>query len=275
MLSHFSLFAGIGGIDIAAEWAGFTTVAQCEIADYPTKVLEKHWPDVPRWRDIREITKGGFYERTGLQTVDLISGGFPCQPFSVAGKRKGKKDDRDLWPEMFRVIQELMPRWVLGENVANFVNMELERTILDLEGEGYETITFNIPACAVGAPHKRSRVFIVAYTNSKGQSPRRCREPARRKVACRYDATNTDSTRCEKFDSSAKPEKAKLYSRSIVKKRRNWATEPDVGRVAHGVSNRVDRLKCLGNAVVPQQIYPILKAIFDIEKGGGKHLCLV
>lgn len=167
-LTHLSLFSGIGGLDLAAEWAGFRTVGQCEWADYPTKALEKHWPDVPRWRDIRTLTGESFYERTGLHTVDIISGGFPCQPFSVAGKRRGKEDDRFLWPEMVRVIQELRPTWVVGENVAGIVRMALPDILSELEACGYRTRTFLIPACAVGARHRRYRVAIVGHSNHNG-----------------------------------------------------------------------------------------------------------
>ncbi len=167
MLTHLSLFSGIGGLDIAAEMAGFKTVGQCEWAEYQTKVLEKHWPDVPRWRDIRTLTGNSFYERTGLRTVDIISGGFPCQPFSVAGKRKSENDDRFLWPEMLRVIRELRPTWVIGENVPGIINLALDQVLTDLENEGYEAQAFIIPACGVDAPHRRDRVAIVAYSNGK------------------------------------------------------------------------------------------------------------
>ena len=169
-LTHLSLFSGIGGLDLAAEWAGFKTVGQCEWADYPRAVLEKHWPGLPRWRDIRTLTKESFYEQTGLRTVDVISGGFPCQPFSVAGKQGGKDDDRYLWPEMLRVIHELQPTWVIGENVPGIINLALDTVCADLEKEGFEVQCFVIPACGVDAPHKRNRVCVVAYAKSRGKS---------------------------------------------------------------------------------------------------------
>ena len=165
---HLSLFSGIGGLDLAAEMAGFESVGQCENAKYPTKVLEKHWPAVPRWEDIRTLTKENFYERTGLHTVDLISGGFPCQPFSVAGKQKGKGDERYLWPEMLRVVRELAPRWVVGENVPGILRLAAADVIESLEREGYHAVIFDFEAAAVGAPHRRERIAFVAHRGSKG-----------------------------------------------------------------------------------------------------------
>lgn len=174
--THLSLFSGIGGHDLAAGWAGFTTVGQCEWAEYQTKVLQKHWPDVPRWGDIKTLNAKNFYERTGLRTVDLVSGSPPCQPFSVAGKRNGKADDRYLWPEMYRIIREIQPAWVLLEEVTGFIPMALDTALSDLENAEYASQAFVIPACGVNAPHQRYRLCVVAHAINGGGAMRRHRE---------------------------------------------------------------------------------------------------
>ena len=270
MLTHLSLFTGIGGLDLAAEWAGFTTAGQCEFADYPTKVLEKHWPDVPRWRDIRTLTKESFYERTGLRTVDVISGGFPCQPFSVAGKQKGKEDDRYLWPEMLRVITELRPRCVVGENVPGIIKIAAGQVVKDLERAGYHVVVFAFEAAAVGAWHRRSRVFFVGIADVADAARERIQrhaeicaaEQEKRSGQMQSDAESGNEavydTMCSGCAGDARWEQLQELADG-----RCWAAEPDVGRVAHGIPARVDRLKCLGNAVVPQQAYPIFKALME------------
>ena len=270
-MTHLSLFSGIGGLDLAAEWAGFETIGQCEFADYPTRVLEKHWPGVPRWRDIRTLTKESFYERTGLRTVDVISGGFPCQPFSVAGKQKGKGDDRCLWPEMLRVIRELRPRCVVGENVPGIIKIAAGTVVTDLEQAGYHVVVFNFEAAAVGALHRRSRVFFVATNAEHSETvPDTVRDGCGNGTYAKHAAGWKQSAQPESSAGSTSIRNAVRGRQSWKHRReqlqeladgRSWAAEPDVGRVAYGVSNRVDRLKCLGNAVVPQQAYPIFRAL--------------
>lgn len=271
-MTHLSLFSGIGGLDLAAEWAGFTTVGQCEFADYPTKVLEKHWPDVPRWRDIRTLTKESFYERTGQRTVDVISGEFPCQPFSVAGKQKGKNDDRYLWPEMLRVIRELRPNCVVGENVPGILKIAAGQVVKDLERAGYHVVVFHYEAAAVGAWHRRSRVFFVgledmADTDGEGlqggeqhgasaASEDTRERPSRPPVGERRETIR--NTLCGGRDRIARRRQRQEFADG-----RCWAAEPEMGRVAYGIPHRVDRIKCLGNAVVPQQAYPIFKALAE------------
>ena len=170
-MKALDLFSGIGGFSVGLERAGFKTVAFCEIDKYCRLVLNKHWKDIKIYHDVREITRQQ-YEQDGLELPGIITGGFPCQPFSVAGRQKGTGDNRYLWPQMFRVIKEFKPRWIIAENVRGIINIQhgmvFERVHTDLESQGYETQTFIIPAAGVGAPHRRDRVWIVGYSEHNG-----------------------------------------------------------------------------------------------------------
>ena len=266
-LTHLSLFSGIGGLDLAAEWAGFTTVGQCEMADYPTSVLEKHWPDIPRGRDIRTLTKESFYAQTGLGTVDVISGGFPCQPFSVAGKQRGKKDERFLWPEMCRVIRELRPHCVVGENVPGIIKIAARQVVEDLERAGYHVVVLQFEAAAVGAWHRRARCFFVGIDDlsdaeglgQQGDGPNGEPERGARSGAEKHEGLRAV---CDAMPGRRDRDKRRRKSQELADGRL-WAAEPGVGRVADGLPFRVERIRALGNAVVPQQAYPIFRALAE------------
>ena len=174
-MTHGSLFSGIGGFDLAAEWMGWQNIFHCEIGEFPRKILKHHFSNSICYEDIK---KTDFTKHRG--EIDIISGGFPCQPYSNAGKRRGKEDDRHLWPEMLRVIREVQPRFVVGENVSGLLTwnngMVFHEIITDLENEGYETQAFLIPACATNAPHRRDRIWFVAYSLNCGYSAGRGKE---------------------------------------------------------------------------------------------------
>jgi len=221
------------------------------------------------------------YPKNTSTNIDLLTGGFPCQGFSVAGKRRGKEDDRYLWPEMFEVIKAVRPRWVIGENVAGIVNMALDTVLSDLEDQGYATQAFIIPACAQNAPHRRDRVWIVAHTghlcrgNSiKGNAGIFSREQAETSIR---NAPQSETTRSSEGNKVV----ADSFSGKRTKGREGirtsslyvlepfspgwWTVEPNMGRVAHGIPSRVDRLKSLGNAIVPQVVVPIMQAIKNLK----------
>ena len=168
-MKHLDLFSGIGGFALAAYWVWedqHKITAFCEQDKFCQQVLRKHWPGVPIIKDVRDVKEIQQYCST---TVDLLTGGFPCQGFSVAGKRRGKKDDRYLWPEMLEIIKAVRPHWIIGENVAGIVSLALDTVLSDLEAEGYACQTFIIPACAQNAPHRRDRVWIVAHSPRLGR----------------------------------------------------------------------------------------------------------
>ena len=233
-MNALSLFSGIGGLDLAAEWAGFKTVAFCERDEFCQKVLAKHWPGVRIFDDVRTI------DTSELPAIDIVFGGYPCQPFSSAGRRKGTADERHMWPHMLDVVRRTKPAWVVGENVKGHISMGLDEVLCDMESEGFETRAFAIPAGAVKAPHSRERVFVVSYSESN-----RHRERGEVGDVCKKNG----GSRCGLLPKFAVPTW--------------WDTEPGVCRVADGIPGRVDRLRSLGNAVVPQQAHPIFAAIAE------------
>ena len=297
-LTALDLFSGIGGFSLGLERAGLRTIAFCEIEPFCRDVLGKHWPHVPVAQDIRQLTyeNGTLYDAgraiyTGR--IDLVCGGFPCQPFSVAGRKKGTEDDRDLWPEMFRIIQQTQPTWVVGENVANFTNLAFTRSKTDLECEGYTVQPFVIPACAVGAPHRRDRVWIIAHSDGKrcesgsdhreersvlhhqnghAEEDQRSGNIGQRGVGAAGTITaDHGSKRIQRREPQSLCGQQAFSWCKDVRRTADYFNRPDIPqplicRNSDGFSSRVDRLRALGNAVVPQIPEAIGHAIINSIK---------
>lgn len=312
-LRVLDLFSGIGGFSLGLErTGGFRTVAFCEIDPYCRAVIAKHWSGVPIFGDIRELTAKtlagnthgqnvpkirGIRERSGTDTgriCDIICGGFPCQDISFAGKGAGLAGERSgLWSEYLRLIGEIRPRYVIVENVSALLNRGLDTVIGNLAEIGYDTEWHCIPASHVGAPHRRDRVWIVAYPNSGGLPKQAvCEKLSERAEVIGASQTLSDTDGQNEHDGpidaemacapQSRPDMADAYASGFQgtgslesasqqdwgaiiasgsKHGWQWSAEPDVGRVAHGVPSRVDRLKALGNAVVPQVVEIIGRAI--------------
>ena len=304
MLKHLDLFSGIGGFSLGLENAGLVkTVAFCDFDKYCQQVLQKNFPGVPVYGDVKELNYDKL-KADGINKIDIITGGYPCQPFSVAGRKKGEEDPRHVWPEMFRLIRELKPSWVIGENVGNHVKLGLDTVLSNLESEGYSARTFSISASSIGANHKRERVWIVAHSERLGREPW-SEEPGELKneeSSNQSDNCGKGCTECKSclhvadtgkqseshisnsgsnnqivelegeetgvVDRESRGENVADANSSGLEEQWGpvttqeedqasqcgswWSVEPDVGRVAHGVPNRVDRLKALGNSIVPQ-----------------------
>jgi len=266
-LTHGSLFSGIGGFDLAAEWMGWDNKFHCEWNEFGQKVLNHYWPNAESFTD---ITKTDFTKYYG--TVDIITGGFPCQPYSSAGKRKGKEDERHLWPQMLRAIREVSPRFVVGENVRGLTNwnggMVFEEVCAELESYGYQVAPVIIPACAVNAPHRRERIWFVAYAESVRRDSRGGR--------CGQDIKKNENGICEYRSKRGEmgPKSERHSQERDVTKPGDWRefpTKSPVCRGNDGLSGELDgitfpkwrneSIKAYGNAIVPQVAYQIFKAI--------------
>ena len=270
MKTHLDLFSGIGGFALAARWNNIQTIGFVENENYPRRILGKQFPGIPIHSDIHD------FDATPFRGVELITGGFPCQPFSAAGKQRGKEDDRWLWKEMLRVIVEAQPTWVLAENVAGLINMALDEVLLDLEAQDYATGTVILPACAKNALHRRDRCWIIARNVGNSDS-KRCQGQQvcvqqGRQDQTRFetswagpDVAHSEYKGSQGLRASGVEESHPHAGQEVPLCRYErigssyWETEPAVGRVADGIPNRVDRLKGLGNAIVPQVAYEIIR----------------
>jgi len=295
------LFSGIGGFAVGLEATNFfKTTCFVEQEPYCQAVLRHHWPEVPILGDIKNVKRPDLPD----PDPDVILGGFPCQPFSSAGHQKAQSDSRHLWPEMFRLIKECRPTWVIGENVVGIVKLGLDEVLTDLENEGYATRTFNIPACAVGAPHLRQRVWIVAHSDSKGEPDGSIDAQAQGKLVADSPISGLQEhgygqtkDAIERSKAVADPqserhgrgssEKCGNEQRIILPKEQGgskmgseaegcgephrpdqwWESEPPVGRLAHGVSHRVSQIRALGNSIIPQIAKEIGNAIKQASEG--------
>lgn len=304
MRTHLDLFSGIGGFALAARWNGVRTVGFCEREPYAQQVLRECFLAIggsdPRSRWIkaknvlanphrqrlaqqirsernerRRIGNGGPRIHRDIRRLDgslyrgvwLITGGFPCQPYSVAGKRGGSKDDRALWPEMLRVINQSRPTWVLGENVPGLITMELDRCLSDLEAIGYSCRPFVVPACAVNAKHRRDRVWIVAHSDSDKRKRGFCQTGPQQ-----YRDKSQDGGEAVADCNGHGLEEWEIITgdngsqQSPLERGCRWEPEPNVGRVASRVPNRSHRLRGLGNAIVPQVAAEFIRFMIQSEK---------
>jgi len=286
-LQHLDLFSGIGGFSLGLEaTGGFETKAFCDIEEYPRQVLQKHWPHVKQYEDIKELN----YERLkadGIDSIDIITGGYPCQPFSIAGRQKGEQDPRHLWPEYFRLVKELRPTWVIGENVSGHIKLGLDTVISDLESEDYSVRPFSISASSIGANHQRERIWILAHSRRsqwpraelRGENENETRKEnanqfERSSSTSEVDVANTNDERLQRQWQSRNQFTPRFNSSRESSEEGQgtvgqgwWESEPNMGRVAHGIPKRVDRLKSLGNSLVPQIPYYIGKTILEVMNG--------
>lgn len=270
MLTVGGLFSGIGGFELGLVRAGFEIIWMVEIDKFCQKVLRKnapdHWPNAKIYGDIKNVGK------ENLTPPDVLVGGFPCQPHSLAGKRKGAADDRDLWPEYRRVIAELRPAWIVGENVPGIIGTILDTVLSDLDDLGYAWAPLSLPAAAFDAPHIRERVFILGYANSPERGPgskgnitnganaRREKETGGLGLSGQNGGAGilADANSNDQYGRAGNVQMGRFGRQEAIKtngvtRGNEWEPEPAIRRVAHGVPHRMDRLRGLGNALVPAQ----------------------